>query len=233
MSASRTRRAPCGRHRRHHDAIDARRHGRRPLRAAIRVAGVPGPPCAPRALPRGGAHRALGETPRIDAACFGVAGPVAHDRVQVTNLPWEIEGRALAAAFGIGRVALVNDFVANAHGIAVLGPADLATLQPGEPVEDAPRLLIGAGTGLGVCLVVRGAGGDGVVPSEGGHVAFAPTAPPRAITRSPPSPVAGFTSPAASRRESCRDSPPAASSLHSTTRVPSRCSHARFRCTSC
>ncbi len=120
------------------------------------------------------ARTALGEAPRIDAACFGVAGPVAHDRVQVTNLPWEIEGPALALAFGIGRVALVNDFVANAHGIAELGPADLATLQPGEPVDDAPRLLIGAGTGLGVCLVVRVSGGDRIVPSEGGHVAFAP-----------------------------------------------------------
>ncbi len=120
------------------------------------------------------ARAALGEEPRVQAACLGVAGPVANDRVRVTNLPWEIEGSALGVAFGIARVALVNDFVANAHGIAELRPADIATLQPGDPVADAPRLLIGAGTGLGVCLVVRGAGADRIVPSEGGHVAFAP-----------------------------------------------------------
>jgi len=70
----------------------------------------------------------------IETAVLGVAGPVDGDRVRLTNRPWEIDGTALAARFGIGRVRLVNDFVAAASGIAQLAPSDLAALQPGEPV---------------------------------------------------------------------------------------------------
>ncbi len=120
------------------------------------------------------ARAGLGRAPRVDRACFGVAGSVTGARVKVTNLPWEIDARALEREFGIERVALVNDFVASAYGIEALAAADLVTLQPGEPDAGAPRVLIGAGTGLGVAYVVPERGGPRVVPSEGGHVGFAP-----------------------------------------------------------
>jgi glucokinase len=120
------------------------------------------------------ARAALGADFGVERACIGVAGPVADERVQVTNLPWEIDARALEREFGIERVALVNDFVANAYGIDALDAADLLTLQVGEPTADAPRVLIGAGTGLGVAYVVLQGGEPRVVPSEGGHAGFAP-----------------------------------------------------------
>jgi glucokinase len=120
------------------------------------------------------ARAALGAVPTLERACIGVAGPVIGARVKVTNLPWEIDARALEREFGIGRVRLVNDFVANAHGVDALAAESLATLQAGEPVESAPRVLIGAGTGLGVAYVVPDRGEPRVVPSEGGHVGFAP-----------------------------------------------------------
>ena len=34
--------------------------------------------------------------PVIDRACFGVAGPVAEERVKLTNLPWTIDAGELA-----------------------------------------------------------------------------------------------------------------------------------------
>jgi glucokinase len=120
------------------------------------------------------ARAGVGGAPRVRAACFGVAGPVLGARVTVTNLPWEIDARALEREFGIGRVALVNDFVASAHGIDALAAGSLATLQAGEPVAGAPRVLIGAGTGLGVAYALSDARGLRVVPSEGGHAGFAP-----------------------------------------------------------
>jgi glucokinase len=120
------------------------------------------------------ARAALGAGPEIERACIGAAGPVIDGRVKITNLPWEIDARALERGFHIDRVELMNDFVANAHGIDALAPGGLATLQAGEPVAGAPRLLIGAGTGLGVAYAVPDGGGHRVVPSEGGHVGFAP-----------------------------------------------------------
>ena len=104
-------------------------------------------------------------------ACFGIAGPVLGSRVKVTHLPWEIDAAALAARFGLERVHLLNDFAAAAHGLGALAPADLVTLQAGEPLAERPRLVIGAGTGLGIAYVM----GDAVLSGEGGHAAFAPS----------------------------------------------------------
>jgi glucokinase len=107
-------------------------------------------------------------TPRL--ACFGVAGPVLGDRVQVTHLPWEIDAARLAARFGIGRVHLLNDFAAAAHGVATLGPGDVVTLQAGEPIAGRPTVLLGAGTGLGLAYLHA----QTVISGEAGHMAFAP-----------------------------------------------------------
>jgi glucokinase len=120
------------------------------------------------------ARAALGAEITVERACIGVAGPVIEGRVKVTNLAWELDARALEREFRIDRIELVNDFVASAHGIDALGAGSLATVQAGAPIAGAPRVLIGAGTGLGVAYVVPDRGEPRVVPSEGGHAAFAP-----------------------------------------------------------
>jgi glucokinase len=120
------------------------------------------------------ARAALHADVAIRGACLGVAGPVLGERAQLTNLPWAIDAAALGREFGIGSVRLVNDFVASAHGLDALAAGGLETLQPGAPLAGAPRVLLGAGTGLGVAYVISGPGGQRVVPSEGGHVGFAP-----------------------------------------------------------
>ncbi len=121
------------------------------------------------------AGAALGAAPALAAACLGVAGPVAAGRVQVTNLPWTLDAGELARRLGLARLDLINDFAAVVHGLDAIGAAGLATLQAGEPVAGAPRLVLGAGTGLGVAYAL--ASPDGTyrpVSGEGGHVAFAP-----------------------------------------------------------
>ena len=45
---------------------------------------------------------------KIDAACFGVAGPVIDNQSQTTNLPWIIDGAALAARFDIPHVRQIG-----------------------------------------------------------------------------------------------------------------------------
>lgn len=110
----------------------------------------------------------------IDTACLAVAGPVTGRRMRLTNYPWEIEADALAARFGIRRVDLVNDFAAVGHGIPVLSERELRTLQPGKPESRGVRVVLGAGTGLGVATLVWTGNGYLVLPSEGGNADFAP-----------------------------------------------------------
>ena len=112
--------------------------------------------------------RGLG-TP-IDAACFAVAGPVWEDRAEITNLHWTMEAAALASAFAIGRVSLINDFHAVALGVPLLGEADVIPLQRGSRDRTRPMAILGAGTGLGEAFIVDGH----IVATEGGHGDFAP-----------------------------------------------------------
>ena len=110
----------------------------------------------------------------IAAVCFSVAGPVANNAGTLTNLGWKADAAALAREFRLPGVSLVNDFSAAAMGIAALAPADVETLQAGQPVAGGARLIIGAGTGLGVGLMTWQGDGYRAHPSEAGHADFAP-----------------------------------------------------------
>lgn len=121
--------------------------------------------CEARSIPKGS----------VSGACLGVAGPVADNRAQLTNLPWVIDGAAIGAMLGIATARIVNDFAAAASGTLLLEPPDLAVLQPGEPLARAPRLVIGAGTGLGVAYMVWNGEEYQVVSGEGGHAGFSPS----------------------------------------------------------
>lgn len=112
----------------------------------------------------------------IESGCLAVAGPINDDgrSAQLTNLPWRIDAQALERRFGLGHLTLVNDFAAAAMGVTVAPAESIVFLQEGEPLLDAPRLVIGAGTGLGMALLVRHGDAWRVLPGEGGHIAFAP-----------------------------------------------------------
>jgi len=124
-------------------------------------------------LVRGFLERAGTAHDGIEAAGFGVAGPVVGGRARVTKLPWTIDAARLVRDLRIARVRLVNDFEALAHALSMLGPADLAPIKPGRRDPEGPIALLGAGTGLGEAIVLR-APGFRVVPGEGGHADFAP-----------------------------------------------------------
>ncbi len=108
----------------------------------------------------------------LDAAGFGIAGPITGRVVRTTNLPWEIDQERLEARLGV-RVVLVNDLVAAAHGTLVMPPGAWIVLQDG-PERPANRAVIAAGTGLGEGLLFRHGDTWWPSPSEGGHTSFAP-----------------------------------------------------------
>ena len=110
----------------------------------------------------------------IEQACFGVAGPVRHGRVKTTNLAWPVDAASLAAVLGLERVGLVNDLVANAYGIAELGPNDVATLNEGDPAAGGNAAVVSAGTGLGEAGLFWDGTRHHVFASEGGHTDFGP-----------------------------------------------------------
>lgn len=110
----------------------------------------------------------------IDRACFAVAGAPIGDVWTTPNLPWAISVRTVAEDVGIAHALVVNDFEAVGHALPWLHGDDLVTLQAGVPVEHGPRALIGAGTGLGMGLVLWDGAHYRVYHSEGGHGDFAP-----------------------------------------------------------
>jgi glucokinase len=118
--------------------------------------------------------REHGSPGRVAAACIAVAGPIAGRRARLTNGEWTFDADQIAARFDIEHVDLVNDFEANASGVETLAPESMRTLQAGDFDDTAPRLIIGAGTGLGVSYSIRCPDGRRVVPGEGGHIGFAP-----------------------------------------------------------
>jgi glucokinase len=115
----------------------------------------------------------LGTQIEIDAACFGIAGAVIDRASYLPNLDWHLNADKLAQELQIPSLLLINDFTAIGYGITQLQPADLHTLQAGQPRANAPIAIIGAGTGLGQGFLIHNGVGYQVVPTEGGHTDFA------------------------------------------------------------
>jgi glucokinase len=112
----------------------------------------------------------------LDAACFGVAGPVIENTSKTTNLPWVVDGAALSKRFAIPHVRLLNDLEATAYGMLVLRPDETDVLNAGTPPKTKGAMaLIAAGTGLGEAILFWDGKTYKPMPSEGGHSSFAPT----------------------------------------------------------
>ncbi len=116
----------------------------------------------------------------LQAACFGVAGPVVEGRAEITNLPWVIDTATIAADLGIPTVYLINDLKAVAQAVPHLDADDMETLNAGDPVAGGAIGVIAPGTGLGEAFLTYDRGRYLAHPSEGGHSSFAPTTPTEA-----------------------------------------------------
>jgi glucokinase len=115
----------------------------------------------------------------VIAACFGCPGPVKDGHLKLTNLPWELDARDLSKVLGIQHIFLINDLEANGYGVAELGPDQIFELEAGDKSAVGHRALVSAGTGLGEALLIWNptARRHVPLPSEGGHVDFAPRTP--------------------------------------------------------
>jgi len=109
-----------------------------------------------------------------DIVGIAIAGPIENDTMSSPPLiPWSINIADAQKDFGIRRIFLINDFVAQAY--ACLSPVgkEAHTVLAGEAVRDATIAVIGAGTGLGKAILVPdGRGSYHALPSEGAHADF-------------------------------------------------------------
>jgi len=110
-------------------------------------------------------------------AAMALAAPIAGDLIPLTNNPWSIRRSTLSTELGVDRYTMLNDFAAIGHAVASAPREQFEHLTgPDEPLpENGTITIVGPGTGLGVALVWREAGGRyHVQATEGGHIEFAP-----------------------------------------------------------
>jgi len=115
--------------------------------------------------------------PSPKSAILALAGPIAGDRVALTNSSWVVEPRKSIARFGLAEMILLNDFEAQALALPDLKPGDLDPIGGGTSRPDAVRVVLGPGTGLGVGALVRARGIWVPVPGEGPHIDLGPVTP--------------------------------------------------------
>lgn len=113
----------------------------------------------------------LSKNRQIDCLCIAGAGPVTESEMILTNAGLHLDLQKLKASLPqVREIAMLNDLEAAGHCLPVLRPEQIIPFRKGEPQRGA-KAIISLGTGLGICGVTRR--GE-VIPSEGGHVDFAP-----------------------------------------------------------
>jgi glucokinase len=113
----------------------------------------------------------------ISGALLAVAGPVESDRAAITNSGWVIDAVELRSMLGIAQIRLINDFAAIAWSLPHLSAADLLALGTGARVPEAPAVVLGPGTGLGLACFLPRADGAIVLGTEGGHATLPAVSP--------------------------------------------------------
>lgn len=109
------------------------------------------------------------EARAIRAASFGVAGAVTDNVARLTNVPWLVDGEAIAEAASLPGVHVLNDLQAMAYAVPVLEPSELDYLQQGVAQSGGNAAVIAAGTGLGEALLLNVDGRFIPGATEGGH----------------------------------------------------------------
>ncbi len=106
----------------------------------------------------------------VDCLCMAVAAVVGQDDIDISNNHWSFSRARLQACLGFP-VFVINDFTAQMLSVDTLHESELMWLGPIRPGLEGVKAIIGPGTGLGMSAILP----DGaIVPSEGGHIAFAP-----------------------------------------------------------
>ncbi len=110
-------------------------------------------------------------------SCIGAAGVISEHRdvAKPTNLNFVIDVAEILQKTGLSCCFLVNDFEIIGYGLSRLDPKKIVKVKKGTERPYAQKGIIGAGTGLGKCLMAWDDHAQRYRPhaSEGGHADFA------------------------------------------------------------
>ncbi|MEP9388871.1 glucokinase [Mesorhizobium sp. KR9-304] len=121
---------------------------------------------------RGAVLERLGVQPH--SALLAIAGPVIGDEIPLTNCPWVVRPKGMAATVGLMDIMVLNDFEAQALAVVALGDHHLEKIGGGDALAHASRAVLGPGTGLGVAGLIKSDGQWIPVAGEGGHMDIGP-----------------------------------------------------------
>ncbi|MBC2604897.1 glucokinase [Pelagicoccus albus] len=119
--------------------------------------------------------------PDIKVLVAGIsgAGPISNNHCDLSNLDWDLDGAEIEMEFGFP-TKIINDFEAISYGVPLLdlnNPEEVTHLPHTDGHDPEPiggvSLIVGAGTGLGVGMLIQEGERYRVLPSEGGHACFA------------------------------------------------------------
>jgi glucokinase len=111
---------------------------------------------------------------RVTEAVIAVATPIEGDEIRFTNSHWAFSIEGLRRRHGLSQLAVINGFVAQALAMPHLAAHELEQMGGGAGSPARPISVLGPGTGLGVSALIPGRGGWTALPTESGHVSFAP-----------------------------------------------------------
>ncbi|MGN0915222.1 MAG: glucokinase [Succinivibrio sp.] len=112
---------------------------------------------------------------QFDSACIAIACPLNGDYIKMTNNPWEFSISQMQKNLGLKQLIFINDFTAMSMSTVAISKDEMTQVGGNDRVDDAPRAIYGAGTGLGVGYLVKVDGKWRPFSSEGGHVDIAAT----------------------------------------------------------
>ena len=116
------------------------------------------------------AYMERGYVEEVDKICLAVAGPVESDWIDLPNNHWAFSRTELQQSLAVS-VSIINDFSAQVLSINGLPESEIRWIGSARPKGQQVKAVVGPGTGLGVSAMMPD---GGILPSEAGHVAFAP-----------------------------------------------------------
>jgi len=122
------------------------------------------------------AQKEMGAT--IVTACLAAAGVISEERdfSKPTNASFTIDVQALIENTSLRCVTLANDFEVIGYGLDLIDVSSVISVHRGAQQKKGNKAILGAGTGLGKCILVWDKDRNYHIPvaSEGGHADFAP-----------------------------------------------------------
>lgn len=111
----------------------------------------------------------------IKQMAIAIACPVIDDVVSMTNCPWQFSIRELQRQLNLSALRVMNDFTAIAMSVSALGNHSLEQIGSGTVDKTKPRVILGAGTGLGVAYLLPMNDHYMAYAGEGGHADWGAT----------------------------------------------------------